>query len=392
MASRVWRRHDRENLSQIDQADVARLRDAQVHETTTLDYKIELKLQKGDDRKELARDIAAFANAAGGDLIIGVEEARGADGKSLGYPESFPGFDCPNFDDFKLSVEAVLKEYVTPRVSGVAFHRVDGFPKPVVIVRIPKSWNGPHMAAAPGQSYFYTRNSAGKLPLDVQQIRAAFLLSEHREEAIRRFRDERVGRVVAGELPIRLKHSEEARLIVLVVPVGDGSKLDLRALAESNQIHPFQHGSGWNNRFNLDGYLAYTSSTYTLAFRSGAFEGSSEIPIHLNKNESTRRVYPFWIETEVVKFVSRCLGILRSESVEAPVAVMLGACGLAGVRFTSRPEFEYPSDSEKTINRPVLVLPGNLDRGKSRKRRTGAQAAFRRPLASKRMGLQSGIR
>ncbi len=49
--------------------------------------KRDLEIEKDEQKKELARDIAAMANAAGGDLVFGVEEAKSPDGKTnLGYP------------------------------------------------------------------------------------------------------------------------------------------------------------------------------------------------------------------------------------------------------------------------------------------------------------------
>ena len=63
-----------------------------------IDYKEELPDLDGkkpdDARKKLLADVAAFANAGGGDILFGVEEGR-ADGKPNGIPVSLPGIEAP---------------------------------------------------------------------------------------------------------------------------------------------------------------------------------------------------------------------------------------------------------------------------------------------------------
>ena len=60
-------------------------------------------------------------------------------------------------------------------------------------------------------------NSAGKYPLDSTEIRAAFALSEALPERIRRFRDERLAKIIADEMPVNLE--PHPRLMLHMVPV-----------------------------------------------------------------------------------------------------------------------------------------------------------------------------
>jgi hypothetical protein len=94
---------------------------------------------------------------------------------------------------------------IEPRIPGI--HSVPiqlSNGNQVIVMRIRKSWAQPHMVTFKGSSRFFSRGSAGKHQLDVQEIRSAFLLSENVAERIRNFRLERVGKILAGETPLRM--------------------------------------------------------------------------------------------------------------------------------------------------------------------------------------------
>jgi predicted HTH transcriptional regulator len=58
-------------------ADLDRLIVDAVKESLTLDYKQSLALTKDDKKKEdLCKDVTAFANSAGGQLVYGMEEDK----------------------------------------------------------------------------------------------------------------------------------------------------------------------------------------------------------------------------------------------------------------------------------------------------------------------------
>src|SRR5215207_7332424 len=75
----------------------------------------------------------------------------------------------------------------------------------------------PHVVTFRGHWRFYARSSAGKYPMDVDEVRRAFVLSEGVADRIRAFRAERLGRVVSGETPVPIKGS--GRVLLHVVPI-----------------------------------------------------------------------------------------------------------------------------------------------------------------------------
>jgi hypothetical protein len=89
------------------------------------------------------------------------------------------------------------KEGRAGQVRGWSFGKIDHANGVVVVIHVPRSWIGPHMAAPPKQSHFHSRGAAGRVPLDVHEIRKAFLAATHAIDRIRGFRDDRIGRVVA---------------------------------------------------------------------------------------------------------------------------------------------------------------------------------------------------
>jgi predicted HTH transcriptional regulator len=189
-------------LDSITPSDLQRLVTDQRPESRTLDYKRDLALTKDEDKRELSRDIASFANAGGGDLIYGIEDDKDSSGKNLGYPKAVVGVACQNFDLTKQRIESIVRDTIQPRVQGLAIHQVEGFERgPVIIIRVPSSWTGPHMVTTATPA-FWSRNNSGRAPLDVHEIRAAFVVGSDLATKVRQFRDGRLGRVLGGETPI----------------------------------------------------------------------------------------------------------------------------------------------------------------------------------------------
>jgi predicted HTH transcriptional regulator len=59
-------------------ADLQMLIDDEIQESLTLDYKASASLAKDSrSRDELCKDVSAFANSAGGQIIYGIEEENG---------------------------------------------------------------------------------------------------------------------------------------------------------------------------------------------------------------------------------------------------------------------------------------------------------------------------
>ena len=157
-----------------------------------------------DDRKEFFADVSSFANAGGGDIIFGVADKRDGNGKPTehtGKGRRAGWRQCRMRKSADL--DDMLRSGIEPRIPGCRIRSIDGFASgPVLVIRIPKSWAGPHMVTFKNLSRFFSRTSAGKQQLDVGEIRSAFTASGDLRAKITAFRTERLGKIVANEGPV----------------------------------------------------------------------------------------------------------------------------------------------------------------------------------------------
>lgn len=98
------------------------------------DSGIEFKRELPPDRKDLANEIAAFANTDGGELIIGVDDKRTADNH-----RDVPGIELGNLDDIETKVIEVCRDSIHPPVR-VTTQKMKIEEKYVLRVEIPRSF------------------------------------------------------------------------------------------------------------------------------------------------------------------------------------------------------------------------------------------------------------
>jgi len=238
-------------LSEVTEADLRELVRAGSTERRTLEFKRDLPARNDAGKKEFVHDVVSFANAAGGDILFGVEERDGV-------AVAVPGVACPSFDDAKLWMESVLRDNIAPRLQGIDIEQVRGFERgPVVLLRVPRSWTGPHMAQVTKGTRFFSRTTAGKFELDVTELRAAFAGSAELGDRLRAFRDRRLGLLLADEGPVRLRPGPLAVLHIVPYLALDGvPRVDLPAIERDDRdLFPTNGGGVTGGRFNADGFV-----------------------------------------------------------------------------------------------------------------------------------------
>jgi hypothetical protein len=125
--------------------------------------------------------------------------------------------------------------------------------------------------------------------------------------------------------------------------------------------------SGYNRRYNLDGYLTYeeertldTSYTlsYTQLFRSGIIESVCVDKDQANANERDRGIPITYYEEQLLRFLSSSLQSLKQLEVEPPYSMMVTMAGVKHrhLHFGNR----YFSLRNPYIDRDVLQLPDIL--------------------------------
>jgi hypothetical protein len=354
-------------LNQVDGARIAGLVANAVREGRQLEYKEQLPGGSDDDKREFLADLTSFANTVGGDLIYGVRERRDANGGPTGEPDMIVGLPGLNVGAQQLRLENLAQDGVEPRLPPLSFHEVRRDPDPpCLLLRVPRSWAGLHMVTFKNLSRIFGRNSAGKYQLDIGQIRAEFRARESEYERVRRFRAERIGRVVAGETPIPIGHGPKVIFHGLPVTTGDGPWSRLMSTEETqiSDLLPPLGGSASSWRFNLDGFVTYTirpdpdRDGYAQIFRDGGIEKLSGGLIGLTRREGSPPrdfFYGFHVEEAAINAFASNQRCWTHIGVEPPVIVGLCLTGIMGVQLRSSPDSFR--NEPVAFDRDPLVIP-----------------------------------
>jgi hypothetical protein len=144
--------------------DISRLISEDIEESLNLDYKASPALSRDSERvDEMCKDVSAFANSAGGQIIYGVAEDR---------ETRKPTNDDPGITDAKITrewIEQVISSKIQPRISGIQTAQIDNQKGGAVfVITIPPSQTGPHQA--PDKRY-YKRFGLQSVPMEDYEIK-----------------------------------------------------------------------------------------------------------------------------------------------------------------------------------------------------------------------------
>lgn len=345
-------------LDLLEEADIRRLMEDEVPESKVIDYKKHLPGPSDLDKKEFLRDVSSFANASGGHLVYGIAEENGVPAEICGLSDIDPDREI-------LRLESMVQTGIAPRIPGISMRAVPLVGgKSVIIVRIPKSWASPHMITK-GSSRFYSRNSAGKYPLDVFEIRTAFSITGTAAERMRDFRAETVAKIVAGETPTPL--NDGPKIVLQIVPFGafePSSRFDVSSL-----VQRYKRGkgtlplpltglfSGW--RYNFDGLLTYDDrGSYSQTFVSGIIEAVDSFVLsdHSDDPDGEKVIPSLRFEETLLEALPKYTRVQDRLGVEPPVFVMLSLLGVRG-RFMQVNTPEFSGIKNVQIDRDALLVP-----------------------------------
>lgn len=336
-------------LESVQESDLQALLDNQVPEGKSLEYKQILPAASDSDRKEFLADASSFANAAGGHLIYGIAE-------SSGVPTELRGLDASDPDAEIRRLESMIQDGIAPRIPSMSTRVIPlASSRIVIVIRIPRSFASPHMVTFKGHSRFYSRNSAGKYPLDVTELRTAFALSGTTSERIRDFRLDRLARIVSGETPATLK--EGAKIVLHVIPLSAFEPckgFDLKSLgSDAIRVKP-TYAMSWSHRFNFDGVLGYSSHSYLQVFRNGIIEAVEALLLEDSRGE--RLIPSIAYEKELLKELPRFLSIQEELGVDPPFFIMLSLVGVKGYTMAVD-RLRFLGHDSHPVDRDTLQVP-----------------------------------
>lgn len=149
-----------------DESDLALLHAGNVKESLYLEFKASAAIDKKDDAKklEMARDVSAFANSAGGQIIYGMaEKNHEPSGLDVGIdPKSYP----------TIWFEQILQQHITPNIHGLDIHHVPlSNGNVAVVITIPPTNGDPHQVS---DGKYFRRNNFNRISMDHYEIKAMF--------------------------------------------------------------------------------------------------------------------------------------------------------------------------------------------------------------------------
>jgi hypothetical protein len=153
-----------------DQTVIQHYIDNEIEEGTSLDYKEARALGKSQGKKkEIAKDVSAMANTAGGIIIYGVSEYQEKDKKHL--PERIDPVDRTQFS--KEWLDQVITHNIQPRIEGLTIHPVDmdtTLNHVVYVVEIPQSTTA-HQVTVDKDYRYYERSNFESVRMEDYRIR-----------------------------------------------------------------------------------------------------------------------------------------------------------------------------------------------------------------------------
>ncbi|MEO6882892.1 MAG: ATP-binding protein [Bacteroidia bacterium] len=158
------------NKTEYTQADIDQLLRDKTEESLKLDYKESGALEKTDGKKkEISKDVSAFANSDGGLIIYGIKEKDN-------LPESLSFIDGNIFT--KEWLEQVIQSTIFNKIEGLQIFPIrydDDLAKSIYIVKIPNDVAVPHMAH---DKRYYRRYNFNSVQMEEYEVRNLYFKKE----------------------------------------------------------------------------------------------------------------------------------------------------------------------------------------------------------------------
>lgn len=200
-------------VSQLTEEDIQSLVDNKERESSVLEFKQEIS---GTDRekKEIAKDISAMANAEGGYFIVGIKEKDSQAEAITGTAKTIGN------QPVEAWIESVLITNIRPRIAiAPKVVLLQSNPdKVIIVIRIPQSPKRPHMVISEGRNAYYTRHNYQASFADEHEVRSMFIESKISDDEMKKFLGSRklidenaedfAINYTSKQLPLTLKASE----------------------------------------------------------------------------------------------------------------------------------------------------------------------------------------
>lgn len=317
-------------------------------EGKTLEYKKDITIDTESDKKEFLADVSSFANTLGGQLVYGVRE----DG---GLPVELKPMIVDDMDSLKLKIDGIIASGIKPRLkySLIEVQTGNGY---VILLNVEKGWNPPHRIIFKSWDKFYARNTAGKYPLDTEELRLIFTSSQTLRDRVGNFVDERRLKILSDELPIPMWKG--GKLVLHLIPLesySDNFRVDIKKWGLENDLAPIFH-RGWSHQRNFEGQLVYTRDSdqntfsYVQLYTNGIIEAVDATLLSHAVDESPS-IPSSEYEDRLSLALGRYLSFYKKIGINIPILCSLSLCGVRNYVLSTN------SYRRSKLNKDHLFLP-----------------------------------
>lgn len=350
------------DIKNITKEDLKNLVRNHKQEDSFLDFKRDLYGKTDTDKKELLKDVSAFANGSGGEIIIGIEEDNYSQAKTL------CGFTTTNISLEKNRIEQIIMNGLEPKLDTFKVRYIHiGNHRFVMIIRIEHSPLFPHMVSFQRFNKFYIRKSDKNLLLDVYELRNLFLKSENFMQEIRKYNHDKINNIL--EKNAILPTIDAPKILINFIPFDAFTRQTYLDLAKSNLKINFPE-----QRINFDGLLAYQMNdkginSYAQIHRNGIIEflsSSNKVfdiinnPFVITNNLATEKLKIIYgekngFEYYLIRKSYEFINILKKLKVQTPIYIFIAIIDAKGYRIL------YKNNNEEkitnAIDRNILSIP-----------------------------------
>ncbi|UQY87985.1 ATP-binding protein [Stenotrophomonas rhizophila] len=325
-------------------------------ESTHLDFKREQPSKKEDGRRELLKDVCAFANTEGGRIIYGVDEDDERCASRI-VPITDEAVDAA-----QRRLDQAIADGIHPRLVGhsVTALTVDG--GYILVIDVPPQYGGPFQSHFNNQRRFTYRQGTINMEMDYNQLRSAFQLRGRALQEATSWRRVRLAHI--NDAIHKKRMVEKAWLVVHIIPFSalfDGDLIDLHAIATANRSVMNDHAD--SRTFTADGLLYQDAQPgqrpleFVRFFRSGMVEFGWVG----NKYNAVGEllILGFDAASTIRDLVSRCAQILVDAGVVGPAYVSLSGLLIESHRLHyDGPHFQLhtPEPWESEMEPPMLEV------------------------------------
>jgi hypothetical protein len=323
------------SLELIDQQDIGRLVADGIVERRDLEFKRDLPGSQDADLREFLADIVSLANAQGGDLVFGIEEAGGAAARVVGVKPDDP-------DATLLAIENRVRDCVEPRLF-VACRLVPlGDGSSALVIRVPASLGAPHCVRFKGSRRFFSRTSNGKYEMDTHELRQAFVASEGLPSRLRALHQRAVAASRGEDMPFPMANAPVA--VMSVMPLGLFREVRSLPITPMSAVAPHNPKGAIESMLMLEGVLLHrplnedvdeatptnSVASYALTHWEGRVDAAWTIGrlVEMRRDEQRALVWPKLFEAGVIDIATASVARLRELGVVGPWLMAVTVYGI----------------------------------------------------------------